>query len=126
MMQATSRQALTFVLVGTVVFAADYAAFALTIALLPNLLVPANVIGRSTGALTGFVLHGRYTFGTSRQSAGTAVRYAGLFVTSLLLSSSLLWFAVTVVDVSPLPARLAVDCLTILCSFLGQKLWVFR
>lgn len=128
MNRVLGKQAAVFLVVGGIVFVADYAAYALVMTTAATSLVTANVIGRLTGAGVGFVLHRRYTFPNSRSASGPrqARRYAALFLANLTASSAMLWVAVIGADVDPFVARFLIDILSVVGSFFASRNWVFR
>jgi putative flippase GtrA len=115
-------------LVGLLVLALDYAVFAGLLALLPGQHLVANIAGKLAGAAVGFVLHKYVTF-AGAQADGTrrqAFSYAVLLGFNLLLSSALLWMLVDRLGLNAYGARLFVDAVVIIVSFMGSKLWVYR
>lgn len=122
------RQMWRYLLVGGVVYLIDFAVYAAVVQVSPQTYLLANGMGKIAGAALGFVLHRRFTFsGAHRDGAERQILfYAGLLLFNLALSSTLLWFALVVVGADALIARVAVDGLVILMSFLGMRLWVYR
>lgn len=122
------RQMWRYLLVGGVVYLVDLAVYAAMVHLVPHAYLLANGMGKIAGAALGFILHKRFTFfGGQRDGVERQVlSYAGLLAFNLALSSALLWFAVGAVGADALIARVAIDGLVILMSFLGMRLWVYR
>jgi putative flippase GtrA len=82
------RQATQFVLAGVAQLALDSGVFIATTALgLP--IVPANLLGRLSGATLGFWLNGRYTFGKQKLDRGHALRFAVVWIALTCLSTVL-------------------------------------
>lgn len=125
---ALVRQGGRYLLAGAIVYLADLLTFAVIAHLAPSAYLWANLLGKSTGAALGFVLHKRFTFagGQRDRTDRQAASYALLLMFNLALSSALLWVAVEQLGIRDLPARILVDGVVILISFLGMRLWVYR
>jgi putative flippase GtrA len=117
-----------FGLVGILVVALDYAVFAALLWAAPESHLVANVAGKVAGAISGFVLHRRFTFkGTQRDGARQqAFSYALLFAFNLCMSTGLLWLLVDFFGLNIYWSRLFVDGLVVVTSFTGSRLWVYR
>lgn len=121
-------QLLRYGVVGLIVLAADFAAYAVALWAMPGAVVPANVLGKLVGAATGFVLHRSITFrgakrhGTQRQLAS----YIALLLFNMAMSSTLLWLLVDRLGCDPYLSKIAVDVIVIGTAFLGSRLLVWR
>ena len=121
-------QVVRYGLVGLIVLTLDYTVFAGLLSVLPGHHLATNITGKLTGAAAGFVLHKYVSFaGAQANGAGRqALSYAMLLGFNLLLSSVLLWVLVDKLALNAYAARLFVDAIIIVLSFLGSKLWVYR
>lgn len=128
MNQGVMHQMMRYGIVGGVVYLSDFAAFAAILWFMPNAYLVANVIGKATGALVGFILHRHFTFSWDhKDEAGRqALSYLLLFATNLAISSLMLWLLVDTAGVNAFVAKIFVDILVIASSFLAARLWVYR
>ena len=121
-------QAVRYGLVGLVVVASDFAAYAAFLQIFPEGYLGANCLGKATGAGVGFVLHKWVTFnwrqrdGARRQAAA----YSAVFLFNLALSSCLLWLLVGLAAADAYIAKLAVDAVVIAVAFFVSRHWVYR
>jgi putative flippase GtrA len=128
MNQGVMHQMMRYGIVGGVVYLSDFAVFAAILWFVPDAYLVANVIGKVTGALVGFVLHRNFTFSweqkdkTSRQAAS----YFLLLATNLIISSLLMWLLVDTMGANAFVAKLFVDIVVIATSFVAGRLWVYR
>jgi putative flippase GtrA len=121
-------QMLRYGVVGLVVLAADFLAYALVVSAIPAAFVPANWLGKLTGAALGFVLHKHATFGYDQRdrTRHQLAAYAGLFLFNLALSSALLWLLVTQAGWNAYLAKLLTDIIVIGIAFAASRLWIYR
>ncbi len=126
------RQPLLFLLVGGLQYVLDAALFTVLLSLGVTT-VPANVLSRASAAAGGFLANRYLTFGqrsdTFNRFSSSLARFVVLWLCLTLLSTVLLvlvrqgWgnqleFQVT--------AKLLVEALLAVISFLASKYWVFR
>lgn len=126
------RQPLLFLLVGVLQYALDAALFTLFISL-GLATVPGNVLSRASAAACGFLANRYLTFeqrsDTFRRFRSSLVRFVLLWLAMTLLSSALLvlvkqgWGDLLEVQVK---AKLLIEALLAIISFLLSKYWVFR
>ena len=121
-------QLLRYGLVGLVVVASDFAAYAATLWLSDGAYLAANCLGKTVGAGVGFVLHRKVTFtwrqrDLARRQLGA---YLAVFSFNLALSSLLLWALVGQLALDAYFAKLAVDALVIALAFVLSRTWVYR
>ena len=128
MNQSLAHQTARYGAVGLVVYAADYALYALLAALMPAAYLAANVAGKAAGAALGFVLHKHVTFSWAQRDGARrqATAYLALFLFNILLSNALLWLLVTGFGLPKLVSRVPTDLIVIAVSFVGGRLWVYR
>ena len=126
------RQPLLFGLVGGLQYLVDGALFALLISAGIGT-SPANVTSRACAAGLGFVLNRYLTFGQREETVGrlarSLLRFALLWVSLTLLSTlavlglEQLWGAGTGQRIA---AKLVVEAVLAVASFLLSRYWVFR
>lgn len=115
-------------IVGGIVYAADFAAFAVLMALMPDAYLAANIAGKTTGAIVGFLLHKRFTFSWDQKDSAKrqATAYIVLFGCNLVASSLLIWLLVDFANINAFLAKLFIDGIVIAGSFIANRLWVYR
>ncbi|MGB5078524.1 MAG: GtrA family protein [Sphingorhabdus sp.] len=128
MNQGLFHQMMRYCLVGGVVYFCDFMVFASMMWLFPGAYLLANILGRTSGALLGFILHRSYTFSWEHKHKASrqALAYLLLFLGNLGGSSALLWLLVDVGHANAFVAKLLVDALIIAMSFVAGRLWVYR
>ncbi|MCI2261677.1 GtrA family protein [Xanthomonas indica] len=94
-------------------------------------LIAANLVGRVGGAVFGFWLNGKYTFGSGESVAALsrtqAVRFALTWVVMSILSSALVWVVGRYAGMGwAWTAKPAGDVLLALASFFISKHWIYR
>jgi putative flippase GtrA len=126
--QAALHQLVRYGIVGVIVYAADFVAFAILMVLMPDAYLAANIVGKTTGAIVGFLLHKKFTFSWDQKDS--AKRQAGayllLFGFNLAVSSLLIWLLVDFAHANAFIAKLFVDVIVIAGSFIANRLWVYR
>ncbi len=122
------HQMMRYGMVGGVVYISDFAAFAAMFLLFPNAYLHANIVGKVTGAVIGFVLHRHFTFSWQhKDKAGRqAISYLILFAANVAMSSLLMWLLVDRAGVDAYLAKLFVDAIVIVTAFSASRLWVYR
>jgi putative flippase GtrA len=126
--QGALHQLVRYGIVGGIVYAADFGAFALLMWLMPDAYLPANIVGKTTGACVGFLLHKKFSFSWDQKDSSKrqAAAYLLLFGTNLAASSLLMWFLVDYAKANAFIAKLFVDGIVIAASFVANRLWVYR
>jgi putative flippase GtrA len=126
--QGALHQLVRYGIVGGIVYAADFAAFAMMMVLIPHAYLGANIVGKVAGAVVGFLLHKRFTFSWDQRDSATrqAIAYLLLFLCNLAASSLLIWLLVDFARANAFVAKISVDGFVIACSFFGSRLWVYR
>lgn len=121
-------QLLRYGLVGLIVVASDFAAYAAVLWLSDQAYLAANGLGKAVGAGVGFVLHRRVTFTWSQRDHAPRQlgAYLAVFAFNVALSSTLLWALVGKLGLDAYFAKLAVDALVIALAFLLSRTWVYR
>ena len=126
------RQPLFFLVVGGIQYLVDAGLYALMISNGVTTL-PANITSRASAASMGFLLNRYWTFGQRNESlkrfANSLLRFLVLFAVMTLISTlAVLWLeAVWGNDnTSRIIAKLLVEALLAVASFLVSRFWVFR
>lgn len=126
------RQPLFFLIVGGIQYLLDAALYALMISNGVNTL-PANITSRASAASIGFLLNRYWTFGQRNESVkrfgSSLLRFLVLFATMTLISTlAVLWLEAVWGDdnMSRIIAKLLVEALLAVASFLVSRFWVFR
>lgn len=126
------RQPLLFLVVGGLQYALDAALFAVLV-LAGVGVTPANVTARACAAGAGFVLNRYWTFGhrgdDTRRVLGSLGRFALLWLTMTVLSTLGIhalraWLGDG--DAVSIAAKLAVEAVLAVLSYLVSRHWVFR
>ena len=122
------QQATRYLVVGLFVVAVDYLAYVLMTHFFPSTYIAANILGKTVGAFSGFFLHKHYTFaGQQDKSTPTQmVLYVALYFGNMTLSSFLIYLGVTLFSCNELLAKIVADAAVIACSFLLNRLLVFK
>jgi putative flippase GtrA len=126
------KQPLLFLLVGGFQYVFDAALYALFISIGINTL-PANISSRAGAAAAGFLLNRYWTFGqredTVKRFGASLARFIGLWLVMTLISSS----AIVALEqswgsdnTSRIVAKLLVEAVLAVASFLVSRFWVFR
>ena len=128
MNQGVMHQMMRYGIVGGVVYLSDFAVFAAILWFMPDAYLLANVIGKVTGALVGFVLHRHFTFSWEQKDKASrqAISYLLLLAANLAISSLLMWLLVDSVGANAFIAKIFVDVVVIAVSFVAGRLWVYR
>jgi len=126
------RQPLFFLIVGGIQYLVDAGLYALMISNGVSTL-PANITSRASAASMGFLLNRYWTFGQRNESlkrfGGSLLRFLVLFATMTLISTlAVLWLEEVWGDdnMSRIMAKLMVEALLAVASFLVSRFWVFR
>lgn len=126
--RSLTGEAVRYVIVGGGTYVADFLVYLLVISLSPALYLQGNVAGRLAGALLGFVLHKRWTFGGQhvRSTATQALSYSLLLLFNIGFSSALLVSLQTLLpDLGPVVARIITDVVVIGFTFVCSR-YIFR
>jgi putative flippase GtrA len=128
MNQSLLHQIIRYGAVGLIVFACDFATYAVIVHAVPGAYLPGNIAGKVIGAAIGFVLHKRFTFSwAQKHGAGhQALSYLGLILLNFSTSSALLWLLVAQLDFDKFVAKIIVDTVVMATSFLFGRLWVYK
>lgn len=127
MLAKLSQQFGRYMVSGGIVYACDLAVFTLLNFLAPTHYIYWTVAGRIAGALVGFLLHNLYTFRGEKEHAShvRALRYILLFISNAALSVLLLRLAIEYLSIPVLAARIAVDVIIIILTFIISRQLVF-
>lgn len=127
MTRSLAHQVGRYLLVGLAVYAVDLSTYAMIIWLAPDGYLLANVCGKLAGAASGFLLHKHLTFGGPQRHGADRqlIFYGGLLLFNMAGSSGLLWLVVAQGG-DKLIARIAIDCLVVMFSFLAMRLLIYR
>lgn len=126
------RQPLFFLIVGGVQYLIDAGLYALMISNGVTTL-PANITSRASAASMGFLLNRYWTFGQRNESLkrfiSSLARFLVLFIAMTALSTlAVLWLESQWGDdnTSRIIAKLLVEAVLAVASFLTARFWVFR
>lgn len=121
------HQLARYAIAGSGVYLSDLVAYCLAILVDPGHYLVANCAGRLTGALVGFIVHRRWTFGGPQKLGWPSqlLVYLVLLGTNVLTSSFLLWLLVAGFGLAKLPSRMSVDVLILGSTFLVSRHLVF-
>lgn len=122
------HQMMRYGMVGGVVYLSDFVVFAAILWFMPDAYLVANIIGKVTGALVGFVLHRHFTFSWEHKDKASrqVVSYILLLAANLAISSLMMWLLVDSAGANAFVAKLFVDVVVIVSSFVAGRLWVYR
>ena len=120
------RQTSLFVLVGLAQLALDTGVFIATTALgVP--VAPGTLLGRVSGAMFGFWLNGRYTFGVPRLDRLHAARFAMVWTLLTIVSTlSITMIAVRLGLHNAWLAKPLVEAVLAAINFLISRHWIYR
>ncbi|WP_243374159.1 GtrA family protein [Geotalea sp. SG265] len=114
-----------FNLVGIVNTAVDFAVFFLLDSLgLPYL--PAQACSYACGIVNSYLCNKYWTFGTPGLKAGEMMRFVTVNLAGLGISLLLVYLFHGLLGLTLFPAKTAATFFTMLLSFFGNRLWVFR
>lgn len=126
------RQPLFFLIVGGTQYLIDTGLYALMISNGVTTL-PANITSRASAASIGFLLNRYWTFGQRNESLkrfiSSLLRFLVLFAAMTLISTlAVLWLETLWGDdnTSRITAKILVEAVLAVASFLVSRLWVFR
>ena len=126
------RQPLFFLIVGGVQYLVDAGLYAVMISNGITTL-PANITSRASAASMGFLLNRYWTFGQRNESlkrfVRSLLRFLVLFAAMTLISTLAILWLETVLgndNTSRIIAKLLVEALLAIASFLVSRFWVFR
>jgi putative flippase GtrA len=85
----------------------------------------ANLAGFAAGVLVSYAGHARVTFGAPIQSAPRFLRFILTSLLGLVISSTTVWVASTILDLGFPVAMLCVAILVPMVTYLGMRFWVF-
>lgn len=120
-------QPLRYLLVGVFLFLLDYGITWLIYVTLQQPLLLAQWVGRFTGAAAGYIMHGRYTFGTAPQSSQPRrLRYWLVAMALWVVSPGVLGIAMMLVPSSFLVAKAVTEFVLIGASYLLLRHVVFQ
>ena len=123
-----SRQSRAYLAIGLVQWAVDWAVV-VALSHAGMRIEPANVIGRIAGAMLGFRMNGRFTFGEGDAAPGTTqfTRYVVMWVSTTIVSTWSLGAIDRVVGLHwAWLAKPAVEFLLGVVGFLLSRHWVYR
>jgi putative flippase GtrA len=119
------QQMIRFNLVGVLNTLVDFSLFFLLNAMgMPYL--PSQACSYSCGIANSYVFNKYWTFRVSRISAAEIARFATINLTALALSLLFVYLFHSLLHFSLAAAKIAATLLTMLVSFCGARLWVFK
>lgn len=119
------RQLVRFNLVGVLNTAVDFSLFFLLSRFsMPYLL--AQICSYSCGIANSYVCNKYWTFGVTGSNPGEMVKFATLNLLALALSVLLVFLCHSLLQMRLVPAKIVATLLTMLISFFGNRLWVFK
>ena len=126
------RQPLSFLAVGGLQYLLDSGLYALLISAGVTTL-PANIASRASAAGVGFLLNRYVTFGqrdeTLKRFSGSLLRFVVLFAAMTAVSTlAVLWLEAAWGgdNTRRIIAKMAVEAVLAVASFLASRFWVFR
>lgn len=90
-----------------------------------NSIIIANIIARIVSGSVNFSINYRYVFQTKETLINSALKYSALSVSILLCNSALLYLSTTILGYNPYSAKIAVEVLLFIISWLIQRSFVF-
>ena len=122
-----SRQGVLYLVVGAAQLALDWALFATLHALNGASVLP-NLVGRVGGALLGFGLNSRYTFGNDAAMHGARLRrFATMWLLQTAASTALVWAAVRWLPTGAVyVAKPLIELALAAAGFLAWRYWIQR
>lgn len=126
--QHLARETSRYVIVGGIIYVADFLIYLLVVTFSTSLFIEGNIIGRIVGAITGFFLHKHWTF-KGKQIHSTKkqiVNYFLLLLFNIFLSSILLaGFNLYWYSLGSIWSRIFTDVLIIIFTFVCSR-FIFR
>ncbi len=129
------RKLFLFTIVGVIQYAVDASAFALLI-LLSNPLVVANPVSRVFSAIVGYTLNHQWTFIKREKDLGDLIKAKPImrYVCYWAVMTTLSTYAIYLINetmsqtsfVSLITAKLVVEVVLFILSFMLSLLWVYR
>ncbi len=107
-------------------FLVDYAMYSLLVALIgTNLIFVANILARVVSASVNFTINKRLVFKSEESLAKSAVKYFALAAVILALNTALLWLLTSVILINVYIAKIFVELILFVFSWLVQRRVVF-
>lgn len=130
---SNNRQVLVFIAIGLLLLAIDTSIF-LILTFSPLSTIDINLLSKSGAAVFGYFLHRKYTFREASEwhNLGQIIRYLLYLILMILISTGLIalseylikgfrdYFLITLV------AKVSVELICVVISFIISKLWVYR
>ncbi len=86
----------------------------------------ANCISFFIGMLNGFVCNKKWVFSIKGYTKKTFIKYTSVNLSTLLISTILLFLFVNTFGLSKVIAQILVTALILFISYFGNKLWTFK
>lgn len=121
-------QAIRYVLSGIVVLALDFVTFIIYVAILPNGYIVGNMLGKTVGAISGFLLHKAYSFGGQQEKhvKKQFLYYLLLYGVNVLLSSLIIYVCVSYLDFLVVVSKIVADVAVTVFSFIVSRAVIFN
>ncbi len=120
-------QILLFLLIGGVSTIINYSTFYILLEYFHVKYIVASVIGYFTGVIFGYYFNFKYTFTAEKETLFKKLpAYIGVYLTSVLLSSLLLYFLVDYLKFDPKLSNIFAVLQSTITNYLGCRYIVFR
>lgn len=113
-----------YVVCGGITTLVNYVIYTLLLAAHMSYL-PANGIAWGGAVLAAYAMNRRWVFHSQNRMLREFLGFAGMRFLTLLAESVLLWLAVELIGISPLPAKVAVSVVTVLANYVLCKYKIF-
>lgn len=114
-----------FLMVGVTATAAHYLVLTVLVEVVALPPVPATVAGFLTGAVIGYGLNRRFTFGSQRPHREGLPRFALMLAVGCLLNALVVALLVHAAGWHYLPAQVIATGLVLVVNYLSLRYWVF-
>lgn len=119
------RELLKFSAVSLASFAVDYSLFCLLSAITDTVAL-SNILARVVSGAVNYSLNRRLVFQSKAGVARSLLQYAALACSILALNTALLWLLASRLGLNRYLAKILVEAMLFVVSFLVQKRWIFR
>ena len=114
-----------FVVVGMISALINYSSYFILLYMMQLHVLICSAVAFLCGTLIGYKLNAVWSFQAESHHRSLLIKYLCVYLCSLLLSLSILYILVNILDMNPYLAQLAVIAITTCTNFIGIKFWVF-